>query len=226
MIVSAYFFCYIFSNKAINKLKKYYICTITIKNMSEIVISESFKNQIWLEYPIPQVFSIWSGDGVNTLPLKDLDGLIKMCVEDVATDILITEYINASGMVTQLPLDTVTVMYGMMDYQFQGNRQVKVSFDKATKRAMLRYFPASIAYQRKMHVEDIDLLQGDRLIFFRCYVMHKMADNELSMLKTMNMNIDNGAINLEVLDQFSKDMMEKVKALKEDTILMYSPTNG
>jgi len=194
--------------------------------MSDIVISETFKDRIWLEYPIPQRFSIWSGDGKNTLPLKDLDKLIVMCVEDVATDILMKGSAKATGMVTQLPLDTVTVMYGMMDYEFQGNRQVKVSFDTTTKRAMMRYFPATIVFQRKMHVEDIDLLQGDRLIFFRYYVMHKMAVMELSMLKTMNMNIDNGAINLEVLDQFAKDMEEKVKALKEDTILMYSPTNG
>ena len=194
--------------------------------MSEpVVVSESFKKRLWLEYPIPEQFSIWGGDGVNTTPLKDIDELITMCVEDVATDIVVRDFANASGMSTQLPADTVTVMYGLMDYPFQGNRQVKVSYDATNNTALMRYFPARIVYQRKMHVEDIDMLQGDRLIYFRYYVMHKMAVAELTLLKTMSMNIDNGAIDLGMLEDFANKTKDKVETLRE-SILIYSPTNG
>ncbi len=190
------------------------------------VISEDFKKKIWLDYPLPERLSVWGGDGVNTVPLKDIDELITMCVEDVASDIVIRGDIRATGMSTKMPADTVAVMYANMEYPFQGNRQVKVSYDSSTKTALMRYTPARIVYQRKMHVEDSDKLQGDRLIFFRYYVMNKMAVVELNYLKTMSMTLDNGGIDLAVLEKFAEDTAQKVKELKEDTILLYSPTNG
>jgi len=192
----------------------------------ENTVSEIFKSQIWLDYPLPKEFSIWGGDQVHTLPIKDLDALIKMCVEDVASDILIREHKTGSDLSTSLPKDTVTVMYATMDYPYQGNRQVKVSYDHSTKKAFLRFFPATIVYQRKMHVEDIDKLQGDRLIYFRYYVMNKMATMELSYLKTANMTLDNGSIDLDTLSKFAENTADKVNKLKEDTILMYSTVNG
>lgn len=186
---------------------------------------EKFIERIWLEYPIPKEFSIWGGDGINTLPMKDLDKLIEMSVEDVATDIVIRGDKRALGMQTKLPDDTITVMYANMDFMFQGNRQVKVSYDSSTHIALLRYFPATIVYQRKMHLEDVPSLQGDRLIYFRSYVLWKMATTELSLLKTMSMNLDNATIDLQVLSDFADATKEKVDTLR-DSILIYSPTNG
>ena len=186
---------------------------------------EEFIKRIWLEYPIPQQFSIWCGDGINTLPLKDLDALILMSVEDVATDIMVRADIKATGMLTSLPKDTVTVMYANMDFQFQGNRQVKVSYDSSTHIASLRYFPATIVYYRKMHLEDVPNLQGDRLIYFRSYVLWKMAETELSFLKTMNMDLDNASIDLDTLKTFAEESKTKVETLRE-SILIYSPSNG
>lgn len=186
---------------------------------------ENFIRRIWLEYPIPKEFSIWGGDGVNTLPLKDINELIEMSVQDVATDIVVRADKKANGMQTQLPDDTITVMYANMDFMFQGNRQVKVSYDSSTHIALLRYFPATIVYQRKMHLEDVPNLQGDRLIYFRSYVMWKMATTELSFLKTMSMNLDNASIDLQVLSDFANDTKEKIDTLR-DSILIYSPTNG
>lgn len=191
-----------------------------------VVVSETFKKRVWLEYPIPQEFSIWGGDMVHTLPIKNIDELIEMCVEDVASDILIREHKMATGLATSMPADTVTVNYANLDFPYQGNRQVKVSYDHSTKQAFLRSFPGVIVYQRKMHIEDIDKLQGDRLIFFRYYVMNKMATMELSYLKTMSMNVDNGSIDLSVLDTFAQNTAQKVEKLKEDSILIYSPSNG
>ena len=162
---------------------------------------------------------------VHTLPLEDIDALIEMCVEDVATDIVIRGYKTATGLATSMPEDTVVCLYANLDFPYQGNRQVKVSYDHSTKQAFLRQFPASIVYQRKMHVEDIDSLQGDRLIYFRYYVMNKMATMELSYLKTMAMNIDNGNIDLGVLEKFAEKTEEKVKELR-DSILIYAVSNG
>ena len=193
---------------------------------NKVTASDAFKNKIWMEYPMPKEFSIWGGDQVHTLPLKDLDALIEVCVEDVASDILIRDFKAGSDICTSLPKDTVTVMYATMDFPYQGNRQVKVSYDHSTKKAFLRYFPATIVYQRKMHVEDIDKLQGDRLIYFRYYVMNKMATMELSFLKTMNMTVDNGSIDLDTLSKFAENTANKVDKLKEDTILLYSTVNG
>ena len=192
---------------------------------NKVVISETFKKRVWLEYPVPKEFSIWGGDMVHTLPLEDIDALIEMCVEDVATDIVIREYKHALGLQTPMPEDTVTVLYANLDFPYQGNRQVKVSYDHSTKQAFMRTFPGLIVYQRKMHVEDIDKLQGDRLIYFRNYVMNKMATMELSYLKTMNMDVDNGTINLETLKDFADDTAEKVKDLRE-SILIYAVSNG
>lgn len=191
-----------------------------------VTVSEKFKEWVWLDYPMPKEFSIWGGDMVHTLPIENLDQLIIMCVEDVASDILIRGSASAYEQTTSLPKDTVTVMYANLAFPYQGNRQVKVSYDHTTKKAFLRYFPAEVVYQRKMHIEDIDLLQGDRLIFFRSFVLAKMATLELSYLKTTSMNIDNGSIDLNTLEKFAESMTEKVNKLKEDTILMYSVSNG
>lgn len=187
--------------------------------------SEQFKNRIWLEYPVPREFSIWGGDMVHTLPIQNLDALIEMCVEDVATDIVMRGYKHALGLQTPMPEDTVTVLYANLDFPYQGNRQVKVSYDHSTKQAFMRTFPGTIVYQRKMHIEDIDKLQGDRLIYFRYYVMNKMATMELSYLKTMNMNVDNGSIDLDTLRTFAENTAEKVDKLRE-SILIYAVSNG
>ena len=187
--------------------------------------SEQFKSRIWKEYPIPKEFSIWGGDMEHTIPLEDLDALIEMCVEDVASDIVVREHKYASGLQTSMPQDTITVLYANLDFPFQGNRQVKVSYDHSTKRAFMRTFPGSIVYIRKLHVEDIDNLQGDRLIYFRNYVMSMMATKELSYLKTVSMNVDNGNIDLGTLEKFAEKTAEKVEKLRE-SILIYAVSNG
>lgn len=191
----------------------------------KVTASEQFKSRIWNKYPIPKEFSIWGGDMVHTLPLEDLDALIEMCVEDVATDLVVREYKHATGLSTSMPADTVTCLYANLDFPYQGNSQVKVSYNHSLKQAYLRSFPAIIVYQRKMHVEDIDTLQGDRLIYFCNYVMSMMATKELSYLKTVSMNVDNGNIDLGTLEKFAEKTAEKVEKLRE-SILIYAVSNG
>ena len=186
----------------------------------------TFKQKLYSEYPIPYRLSIWGGNGVEVVPVDDIDILVESCVDELASDVLITAYIEASGMTVQMPEDTVTVTSAMLagNFPFQGNRLVKVTYNKANNIAYLRYFPAVITYQRKLKVGDLDNLTGDRLIFTKCYCLWKMAEKELSILKTTNMTIDNGTVDFSVLESFRDKMFNKYQELKSE-ILIYATVN-
>lgn len=209
-----------------------------------------FIDRIWNAYPIPKIASIWGGDGNTRLPLEDIDLLIECCVDECATDLAILEYISATSMTTYMPEDTVTVSSAMLSSSmpFQGNRLTKATYDKAENKVYLKYFPANIAYYRKLRLEDLDptfkvnpktgeylrdprgrfiqdkpaQLQGDRLLYFMSYVMLKMVEKEISILKSVNLNVDNGNVDFTVLEDFKRDMKEKVETLKQDSILLYA----
>ena len=181
-----------------------------------------FLDKLKIEYPIPWKLSIWGGSEVEE-PLEDICSLVESCVEELASDLLLTGYIQANGMSTKMPEGTVTVSSAMLSgiFPFQGNRLLKTTYDKANNVCYLRYYPATICYKRKLLVEDLDNLQGDQLIFCKCYILSKMAAKELTVLKTANLNVDNGSIDLSVLQDFYSKMLEKYSSLK-DEILMYS----
>jgi len=153
----------------------------------------NFKRKLLVEYPIPEELSIWGGDGAFRVPLASLDELIESVVDEVASDILLTAYIEGSSMCVDMPEGTVTVTSAMLtnSYPFQGNRLVKVTYDKGNNRAYLRYFPAIITYQRKLKVSDLDNLTGDRLRYMKLYTLSKMAERELITLRSANMSTDN-----------------------------------
>lgn len=183
----------------------------------------SFKDKVIIDYPIPMSLSVWQGDGVNTFPLADLDVLIETVVEEIASDILIIAHIEADGIATHMPDNTVTVMAAKLSHSmpFQGNRVVKVSYDKASNTAFCRYYPATITYQRKLSVKDLDNLSGDRLLYVKHYVLWKMLEKELNILETGNMTIDNGSLNLDVLKHVRDLSKTKVEDLKPE-ILLYT----
>lgn len=187
---------------------------------------EKFIRRLRIEYPIPEQLSIWGGDGVSTHPLVDIKSLIETSIDEVSSDILMTSYIEATGMSTRMPDNTVTVSSAVMSsgIPFQGNRLVKVSYDAAKKIAFLRFYPATITYKRKLEVTDLDNLTGDRLLYIKSYILWKMADKELAVLKTVNLNVDNGTIDLSVLTEFRNDMKSRYESKKED-ILIYSTSN-
>ena len=87
----------------------------------------AFKDKLFVEYPIPRELSIWGGDGAFRVPLASIDELINAAVEEVASDILLTAYIEGTSMSVTMPDDTVTVTSAALTnhYPFQGNRLVK-----------------------------------------------------------------------------------------------------
>lgn len=185
------------------------------------------KEKCLVEYPIPYKFSIWGGNGSDVQPIEDLDVLIETCVSEVSSDILITAYLHASGIVTQMPQTTISCKYAKLDgmaFPFQGNRLVKVSYDQSTKKAYLRYYPAIICYQRRLTTEDADNLTGDRLIYLKSYILWKMAAKELNILKSANFLVDNGQIDLSVLEKFAEKMEERYNTMKPE-ILLYNTIN-
>lgn len=187
----------------------------------------SLKEKCLVEYPIPFKFSIWGGNGDDVQPVEDLDKLIDTCVEELSSDILITEYIEAQGIITQLPQTTVSCKHAKLDgnaFPFQGNRLVKVSFDMSTKKAYLRYYPAIITYQRLITRNDCESMIGDRLIYIKSYILWKMAEKELSILKSANAVYDNASIDLSVLSEFSQTKFKLYSDMKPE-ILLYNTLN-
>lgn len=189
-------------------------------------MSLTFKNKLWSEYPIPDSVSVWGGNGVQLDSIKDLDGLISTCVDELRSDILVTAYQRAGGICTRMPEGTVTVQSAMLtsNFMFQGNRLVKVTYDKGANTAYLSYYPAMITYKRYLKVDDLENLVGDQLIYVKAYILWKMAESELSILKAVNMNVDNGSVDWSVLESFRDKMYERYKDLKGD-ILMYASVN-
>lgn len=182
----------------------------------------TFIEKLRVEYPIPSQLSIWGGNEIDTTPVESLPALVESCVDELKSDILITAYQEATGMTTYLPPDTVCVVSATLSGQFpfQGNRYLKCTFDKSKCIAYLRYYPAVITYRRTLKIEDLEVLTGDELIYAKSYILSKMAKKELMILKTADMNVDNGVINLSTLESFSDEMQKKYTDLKPE-ILIY-----
>lgn len=181
-----------------------------------------FVDRLFIEYPIPKEVSIWgSRPGVESV--ANIYDLIETSVSEVASDILVTCYMETSGMITYMPEGTVSVKSAKLSaiYPFQGNRLVKCTFDKGSRRLYLRYYPAIITYERLMTVEDVSNLVGDRLIYFKSYVLYRMADKEINLLKAANMTIDNGQFDLSTLENF-RDKKLEYYTTKKDEIMLYN----
>lgn len=174
------------------------------------------------EYPIPEQLSVWGSTAEGVPPVADLEVLLESCVRDLQSDLYVVESIRGQGMYTQLPEDTLAVLSAKLDCPaFQGNRLVKCTYERGTKIACLRYFPAEITYKRRLNSEDLSNLSGDQFIFFRSYVLYKMAEKELNILSAVDLSADNGKLNLEVLRSFRDSNLLKYTEMKKD-ILIYS----
>lgn len=185
----------------------------------------TFTQMLFIEYPVPRQLSCW-GSRPGVPPVEDIDLLVETVIRELASDVQIIDYIEATGMITYMPEGTLSCTSAKLSsiYPFQGNRLVKVTYDASSRQAFLRYYPAVITYKRRMNVEDLDNLSGDRLIYFKSYCLWKMAEKELSILKTVNMNVDNGQIDFSVLEKFRDDQLNYYKEMK-DQILIYSTVN-
>lgn len=182
----------------------------------------TFKDYLFLEYPIPQHLSIWE-DTLYDKAVSSLDGLISLCVESLASDVMITESMTAYGMSNFLPKDTITVCNVKLDFRFQGNKYVKFSWNQSTKECFVRFYPAIITYRRKLRVEDLDTLQGDLLRYTLYFVLGKMAEKELTTLSTVKVNTDTATIDVSALQSFLADCKTKFEELKKG-IHLYTVT--
>ena len=185
----------------------------------------TFIQKLFVEYPVPQQLSCW-GSRPGFQPIEDISLLVETCIDELASDVHIVANIEATGMITYMPEGTITCTSAMLSgiYPFQGNRLVKVTYDQSSRKAFLRYYPAVITYTRRLTLEDLETISGDRFIYIKSYCHWKMAEKELSILKTANMNVDNGQIDLSVLEKFMDTRRERYEHLKEE-ILMYATVN-
>lgn len=184
----------------------------------------TLKEKIFSQYPIPFEISIWGGDGIETFPIVDFDTFLETCIEELASDLVITDYIRVNAVKTYLPSDTVGVVSAKLDYPFQGNRNVKVTYNAYDKSVNARYYPSVVTYRRKLTMCNAYKLEGDQLQYLLDFVLFKMADKELTILGGTTLNADNGAINLTALEKFRDRREERYESRKSE-IYIYGVGN-
>lgn len=181
----------------------------------------TFKEKILAEYPMPLDVSIFGGDGFDNAPVADLTALIESCVDELASDLVVSSYIEASGMTTILPHDAIAVTSVKLNYNFQGNKFVKHTFNLIDKSVNVRYYPSIIAYRRRLRMSDLINITGDQLRYAKSYILWKMSSKELLILKSVDLKTDNASISPSVLEDFMKDCKKTYEELKPE-ILLYA----
>lgn len=183
----------------------------------------SFIEQIWAEYPVPKDISIWEPTE-DSEPVADLNVLLNSCLKELSSDLFRTEHIPSTGMTTNLPDDLVSIICVKLMQPFQGNRQVKYTLDRSTNQIHLRYYPSIISYKRKLRFQDLNEMVGDELRYAKSYVLWKMANKELQVLKSVKLDADNGEFDLSELKEFANSCKEEYTELKKE-ILIYGGNN-
>lgn len=184
----------------------------------------TIKPRLWSEYPIPEAISIWGGDGIATFPISDLDTLIETCIDELASDLAITDYQVVNSMTAYLPSDTVGVVAARLNFGFQGNRNVKATYNPYNKTVNVRYYPAVVTFKRRLTVANVNKLRGDQLIYLKDYILYKMAEKELTTLGSVKLDADNGALDLAALQEFRDKHRDNYLERKQD-ILIYNVGN-
>ena len=64
-------------------------------------------------------------------------------------------------------------------------------------------------------------MAGDQLVFALMYVLSKMAEKELAILRSVVLDADNGQVNLDALSDFASTCRSRYEELKE-SIFIYS----
>lgn len=184
----------------------------------------SLRQRLFAEYPIPEPISVWGGDGVSTFALVDFDVFLETCIDELASDLSVVDFMRVNSMQAYLPSDTVGVVSAKLDFPFQGNRNVKVTYNAHNKSVNTRYYPAVVTFKRRLTMKNVDKIKGDKLIYLKDYILYKMAEKELTMLGSVKLDADNGELDLEALRTFRDKRLENYLARKED-ILVYNVGN-
>lgn len=69
-------------------------------------------------------------------------------------------------------------------------------------------------------MKNVHKLEGDQLQYLLDYMLFKMADKELAMLGGVDLNADNGQINLSALQKFRDSREERYESRKEGIYVM------
>lgn len=192
---------------------------ITLQQILRIM-GYSFIDRFWSQYPIPRAVSVFGGDGLTTVPLADLGVLVAACVEDLKSDLYVTDYVDMYSQVTQVGDDVFAVVNARLSaVSFMGNTSVKVQFDRSRHQLRCLYVPARATVRRYMHVEDIDSLVGSKLQYFTAYVNFKAALKELNILQSVSLEADNGSVNLQVIADFAERNRQQYESMREDIFI-------
>lgn len=184
---------------------------------------KEFLASVKVEYPIPWHISIW---GIPESPYQEeivsFWDMVKVCVVELRSDLDMSETITMYGPTMQLPEGTLSIAYAKLFMAFPGNRMVKADYDANTRIAAVRYYPAELTIRRQLTFEDVigGKLQGDALIYFRCYLLAKLADKEVQVLSAVTLDTDNATINLGALSAFAEAKRKRYEELKQG-ILIY-----
>jgi hypothetical protein len=182
-----------------------------------------FLNSVKVEYPIPWHISIW---GIPDTPYQqeivDFWDMVNVCTVELRSDLDMSENIVMYGPNMQLPPGTLSVAFAKLYMAFPGNRMVKADYDTNTRMASVRYYPAELTVRRELTLRDVvtGKLQGDALIYFRCYLLWKLASKERQVLSAITLDTDNAALNLETLGAFADEKYKRYEELKQG-ILIY-----
>lgn len=176
----------------------------------------TFKEQVLTEYPLPIQASIW-----NNPTIANLDDMIRLCFNDLQTDVEIYEHTIATGLHTILPEGTRMVSSVRLQVPFQGNTYVKWTYDPSTRVVHCRFTPSIIKYKRSLKVEDLDNLTGSRSLYCRTYTIIKMLEKEISYLSSIKLTSDVGEINIDALTAKKNELLTTLKEMKDD-IMLYS----
>lgn len=195
-----------------------------IKGFSKMAVT--FRDRLFSEYPIPYPLSIWGGDLIETFPLTDMNIFLETCIDELGSDLYVTDYVYTGSMTVYLPSDTLSVIgAAKLDFPFQGNRYVKVTYNKYNQTANVRFYPATLTIRRKLTPQNLDKLSGDFLVYAKCYILAKMAEKELNVLSTVRLDADNGSLDFAGLERFRETQWNKYVTMKDD-IHIYTSSNG
>lgn len=176
--------------------------------------------RVWVEYPIPSSVSIWGPDAAyDPAHPTDLTNMIELCLDELQSDLEITASTTIYGNAWPMPAGCRNIVSVKLAQNFQGNKAVKKSYDSINNILNVRYFPAIVKYHRNVTLKDLDTLKGDLLIYFKAYLLWKMATKELVILSSIDLQADNGDVNLDALKAFADSCKDTYDELKPEILL-------
>lgn len=91
-----------------------------IHGLKGFKMAVTFRDRLFSEYPIPYPLSIWGGDLIETFPLTDMNIFLETCIDELGSDLYVTDYVHTGSMTVYLPSDTLSVIgAAKLDFRFR-----------------------------------------------------------------------------------------------------------